>query len=75
MCKQSGYFGRTAIYEFMKIDDEIREQIVMKTPANQLRKLAIEKGMVSLRNDGIEKISRGITTLDEVLRVTQEVEK
>lgn len=73
-CKQSGYFGRTAIYEFIMVDDEIREHIVKKTPANQLRDLAIRKGMVSLRQDGIEKINQGITTLDEVLRVTQEVD-
>ncbi|MFQ5637210.1 MAG: GspE/PulE family protein [bacterium] len=73
-CKQSGYYGRTAIYEFIMVDDEIREHIVKKTLTSQLRNLAIQKGMVSLRQDGIEKINLGITTLDEVLRVTQEVE-
>ncbi len=73
-CKHSGYLGRTAIYEFIVVDDEIREHIVSKTPANRLRQIAIEKGMVSLRADGIEKIEKGITTLDEVFRVTQEVE-
>ncbi|MFQ5709334.1 MAG: GspE/PulE family protein [bacterium] len=73
-CKQTGYFGRTAIYEFLAVDDEIREHIVNKTPANQLRRIAINKGMISLRQDGMEKISLGRTTLEEVLRVTQEVE-
>ncbi|MFQ5605504.1 MAG: GspE/PulE family protein [bacterium] len=73
-CKNSGYFGRTAIYEFLLVDDEIRDHVVKKTPANQLRQIAMEKGMVSLRQDGIEKINLGVTTLEEVLRVTQEVE-
>ncbi|MFQ5650507.1 MAG: GspE/PulE family protein [bacterium] len=73
-CKESGYWGRTAVYEFLVVDDEIREHIVKKTPANQLREIAISKGMVHLRQDGIEKIRRGVTTLDEVLRVTQETE-
>jgi type II secretion system protein E len=72
-CKHTGYFGRTAIYEFMAIDDEIREHIVKKTPANALRQIALAKGMVGLRQDGLEKIKMGITTLEEVMRVTQEV--
>ncbi|MDZ7276625.1 MAG: GspE/PulE family protein [candidate division KSB1 bacterium] len=71
-CKQTGYWGRTAIYEFLLIDDELREHIVKKTPANQLRQIAINKGMITLRQDGLEKIRLGLTTLDEVLRVTQE---
>ncbi|MFQ5631726.1 MAG: GspE/PulE family protein, partial [bacterium] len=73
-CKNTGYFGRTAIYEFMLIDDEIREHIVQKTPANKLRQIGLSKGMIGLREDGFEKIRMGITTIDEVLRVTQEVE-
>ncbi len=74
LCKNSGYYGRTAIYEFMLIDDEIREHIVQKTPANRLRQIALTKGMIGLRQDGLEKIRMGITTIDEVLRVTQEIE-
>jgi len=74
-CRYSGYLGRTAIYEFFLIDDEMREHIVTMTPTNKLRKLALQKGMISLRKDGLEKAKRGITTLEEVLRVTQEVEE
>ncbi len=74
-CKHTGYYGRTAIYEFMVVDDDIRDHIVRKTPANQLRRIALEKGMVGLRQDGMEKIAMGITTVEEVLRVTQEVEE
>ncbi|RMF70586.1 MAG: type II/IV secretion system protein, partial [Calditrichaeota bacterium] len=71
-CKHTGYFGRTAIYEIMLVDDEIRDHIVRKSPTNRLRELAVKKGMITLRQDGIEKIRMGITTLDEVLRVSQE---
>lgn len=74
LCKNTGYFGRTAIYEFLVVDDEIREHIVKKTPANRLRQIAMSKGMLGLRQDGLNKIQRGITTIDEVLRVTQELE-
>lgn len=72
-CNHTGYFGRTAIYEFMMIDDELRDRIVNLAPANQLRAIAAAKGMIGLRQDGIDKIARGLTTLEEVLRVTQEV--
>ncbi len=71
-CKQSGYWGRTAIHEFILMDDEIRNHIVSKTPANELRQAAIDKGMISLRQEGIEKVRQGITTMDEILRVTEE---
>ncbi len=74
-CKNTGYFGRTAIYEFLMIDEELRSHIIRKTSANHLRQIAVKKGMCSLRKDGIRKILNGITTLDEVLRVTQEVEE
>ncbi len=71
-CKQSGYWGRTALYEFLPVDDEIRNHIADKTPANKLRDIALAKGMVSLRQNGIEKIKRGVTTVEEILRVTQD---
>jgi len=72
-CKQTGYRGRTAIYEFLMVDDEIREHIAAKTSAGRLRQLAMAKGMIGLRQDGFQKVAMGITTLDEVLRVTQEL--
>ncbi len=72
-CNYTGYFGRTGIYEFMVIDDELRDLIVNLAPANHLRARAVAKGMIGLRQDGIDKIARGVTTLDEVLRVTPEV--
>jgi general secretion pathway protein E len=70
-CFQSGYAGRTAIYEFMPIDEVLRTQIMEGATASQMKRGAAERGMVTLREDGRQKILAGMTTPDEVLRVTQ----
>ncbi len=70
-CFQSGYSGRTAIYEIMPVDPVVQEQIVHKESASIIKKGAIERGLKTLRMDGIEKLLRGVTTPDEVVRVTQ----
>jgi len=72
VCKFTGYKGRTAIYEILVVNDQIRELIVRRVSANHLKKLAIQSGMKTLREDGWEKVRRGLTTVGEVLRVTQE---
>jgi general secretion pathway protein E len=72
-CGYTGYAGRIGIFEFMLIDDPIRHLIVSKEDANVIAAKARELGMVSLRDDGWRKTQAGITTLDEVLRVTMEV--
>lgn len=69
-CHNSGYRGRTGIFEMMRINDALRELINDRAPAVALREKAREFGMRLLREDGILKISRGITTLDEVVRNT-----
>jgi len=71
-CSFTGYFGRTGIFELLVVDDDIRRLILKNADANQLRDKAREKGMRTLLEDGAEKIKAGITTLSEVLRVTQE---
>ncbi len=71
-CRGSGYRGRTAIHEILLIDDGVREAIVAKSPASVIRKHALAHGMTPLRQDGFVKAALGITTLEEVLRVTQE---
>lgn len=71
-CLDSGYKGRIGIYEFMLIDDMIRNSIIAKTPTDEIRKLACSAGMATLMQDGIEKIRQGLTTVEEVLRVTRE---
>jgi general secretion pathway protein E len=70
-CFHSGYSGRTAIYELMPVDPIIQEQIVNKASASVIKRGTIERGMKTLRMDGIEKLLAGLTTPDEVVRVTQ----
>ncbi|MEM2991216.1 MAG: type II secretion system ATPase GspE [Halobacteria archaeon] len=71
-CMNTGYKGRTGIYELLLIDDDIRSLIIKKTDSNTIKSLAIKKGMDTLKVDGIKKVLKGITTMEEVLRVTQE---
>jgi general secretion pathway protein E len=70
-CFRSGYAGRTAIYEVMPIDTTIQEQIVNKATASQIKRGALERGLKTLRMSGVAKLLNGLTTPDEVLRVTQ----
>lgn len=69
-CKFTGYRGRTAIHEFLVLNEEIREMVLNHKSANQIRRKAVSLGMRTLRNDGIEKIFKGLTTPGEVMRVT-----
>lgn len=71
-CSGTGFFGRTGIYEMLLIDDDIRNLITTSTDSNTIKKKASSKGMTSLRDDGFQKVIKGITTMPEVLRVTQE---
>jgi len=70
-CFHTGYSGRTAIYEFLPVDEVLRTQIMEGATASQMQRSAIERGMVTLRMDGSDKIRRRVTTPDEVLRITQ----
>lgn len=70
-CFRSGYAGRTAIYEVMPIDTHIQEQIVNKATASAIKRGALERGLKTLRMSGVQKLLAGMTTPDEVLRVTQ----
>jgi general secretion pathway protein E len=72
-CAHTGFVGRVGIFEFMELDEEIRREIVARADASTLRAKARERGMRSLREDGWLKIASGQTTVEEVLRVTQEV--
>jgi len=72
-CKSTGFSGRIGIYELLIVNDEIRNMVAAKTSANEIKKKAIEFGMRILHDDGMEKARKGITTLAEVLRVTEEV--
>ncbi len=70
-CFQTGYRGRTGIYEMMLINDEIQELVYKRRTAGTIKKVALEAGMQTLRMDGARKALAGITTISEVLRVTQ----
>jgi type II secretory ATPase GspE/PulE/Tfp pilus assembly ATPase PilB-like protein len=72
-CGQTGYQGRVAIFELMLMDEEIRRLTIANADALELTKAAIKAGMITLRDDGFEKVKQGITTISEVLRVTQEL--
>jgi type IV pilus assembly protein PilB len=69
-CNGTGYKGRVGLYEVLEVTDEIRELILIGASALELRKKAIEDGMISLRESGLYKIRNGITTLEEVVRET-----
>ena len=71
-CQGSGYRGRTGIYELMLIDDEVRQLILKNVDSGTLKHKAREKGMITLLEDGAEKVLAGITTCEEISRVTQE---
>lgn len=68
-CKNTGYYGRTSIYELIELDEEIRSLIVSKASSDVIKEVAIKKGMMTLKNSGLEKAMQGITTIEEVLRV------
>jgi type IV pilus assembly protein PilB len=70
-CNSTGYSGRTAIIEFLELSDEIRELTNQRVSTDIIRREAIKNGMVTMREDGIEKILSKMTTAEEVLRVTQ----
>ncbi|MDP2939567.1 MAG: ATPase, T2SS/T4P/T4SS family [Candidatus Omnitrophota bacterium] len=73
-CKFTGYKGRTGIYEFLVVNDAIREMVLQRLPANQIKKKAVSLGMRTLRQDGWQEVTKGITTVSEVIRVTQQEE-
>ena len=71
LCNNTGYLGRTGIYEILLVNNEIKKLIVQRPSSDVIKEKAIEMGMRTLRLDGWEKVLAGITTVEEVLRVTQ----
>ncbi|MFP3936891.1 MAG: GspE/PulE family protein [Phycisphaerae bacterium] len=70
-CRQTGFKGRVGIYELLLIDDEMRDIITANPALGELRRFAREHGMIGLRDDGLRKIEAGLTTAEEVMRVTE----
>ncbi len=69
-CNNTGYKGRTGIFEVMKVTDDIREMVLARGQSKEIKKKAMEQGMITLRQSGLVKIKNGITSIEEVLRET-----
>jgi len=71
-CHHTGYYGRVGIFELMVLDDELRALIVQNTDSKSIKRLAVTRGMHSLRQDGARKVMLGTTSIEEVVRATEE---
>src|SRR3954464_6274618 len=69
-CNNTGYKGRVGLYEVMDITDELRELVLVGASGLELRRKAIEEGMLTLRQSGLRKVKDGLTTIEEVARET-----
>ncbi len=72
-CNGTGYRGRTGVMETLVVDDEVRRLILRRAESKELQRAALSAGMVSMYDDGIRKALEGVTTIEEVLRVTRDV--
>jgi type IV pilus assembly protein PilB len=71
-CSKTGYLGRMGVHEILTIDDNIRSLIMKRSSAHVIKEYAVKNGMLSLRDDALRKFCSGMTTLDEVIRITSE---
>jgi type II secretory ATPase GspE/PulE/Tfp pilus assembly ATPase PilB-like protein len=69
-CSGTGYHGRTAICELLDLSDHIREMIVGRRPTSEIKRAAMDEGMITLRESGLMKVKSGLTTLREINKVT-----
>jgi type IV pilus assembly protein PilB len=69
-CNQTGYKGRVGLYEVMEIAEELRELILVGASGLELRRKAVDEGMITLRQSGLRKVKAGVTTVEEVVRET-----
>jgi general secretion pathway protein E len=72
-CGGTGYRGRVGLYELLMLSDEVRHLITSGADANLIRKQAISEGMLTLRQDALDKLRQGVTTPEEVVRVTRAI--
>jgi len=70
-CLNTGYKGRSGIFELMILDDSINDLILKTSDSNSIEHMAVDRGMLTLRQDGAMKVLKGVTTVEEVLRITQ----
>ena len=69
-CNGTGYKGRVGLYEVMEVTEDLRELILVGASALELRRKAVDEGMITLRNSGLRKVKEGVTTIEEVVRET-----
>jgi type IV pilus assembly protein PilB len=69
-CSGLGYSGRTAIGEILELTDEVKEMILAKKPTSEIKKVAMEQGMVPIRRNGLARVKAGFTSIEELNRVT-----
>ena len=69
-CNSTGYRGRQGVYEVMNMTPKLRDLVLERSSAGEIKKLAIEEGMLTLRRDALEKLKRGLTSVEEVLKET-----
>jgi len=70
-CRKTGYSGRVGIYELLVVDDAMKDIIARNPNVSEFRRLCVERGMTTLRQDGLQKAAAGLSTIEEVLRVTE----
>ena len=71
-CSRTGYKGRRALFEVLEVDEDVESAIVRRENATQIRTLALSKGMKTLREDGWDKVFKGVTSVKEIMRVTED---
>ena len=69
-CNKTGYKGRVGLYEVMEVSEELRELILVGASGLELRRKAVDEGMITLRMSGLRKVKGGMTTMEEVVRET-----
>lgn len=70
-CRNTGFRGRKGLFELMLLDDDIRELVLQRSSAGKIRNLALQRGMITLRDDGWNKVRAGVTTISEVVQATK----
>jgi type IV pilus assembly protein PilB len=71
-CSNTGYKGRIALYEVLRVGDEVREQILQGASAGEIKKEAVQLGMKTLRQAALQKLREGVTSVEEILKTTVE---
>jgi type IV pilus assembly protein PilB len=69
-CNHTGYKGRVGLYEVMEVTEELRELILVGASSLELRRKAVDEGMLTLRSSGLRKVKDGVTTIEEIVRET-----